>query len=66
MSTVEEIQEAVSQLPQEDLAAFRLWFAEFDAILWDRQLEVDAAAGRLDQLAEEALQDLRAGRCTEL
>jgi hypothetical protein len=66
MSTVQEIQEAVSQLPQEDLAAFRVWFAEFDGILWDRQLETDAAAGRLDELAEEALQDLRGGRCTDL
>lgn len=66
MSTVQEIQEAVSQLPQEGLAAFRTWFAEFDAALWDRQLEADVAAGRLDQLAEEALQDLREGRCTDL
>jgi hypothetical protein len=52
MSTVQEIQEAVSQLPQEDLAAFRAWFAEFDATLWDRHFEEDGAAGRLDQLAE--------------
>ena len=66
MSTVQEGQEAVSQLPQEDLAAFRVWFAEFDAILWDRQLEACVAAGRLDPLAEEALNDLREGRCTDL
>ena len=66
MSTVQEIQEAVSQLPHEDLAAFRMWFAEFDAALWDRRLEADVAAGRLDQLAEEALQDFREGRCTDL
>lgn len=66
MSTVREIQEAVTQLPPEDLTAFRVWFAEFDAALWDRQFEADVAAGRLDQLAEEALQDLREGRCTDL
>jgi hypothetical protein len=66
MSTVQEIQEAVSHLPPEELTAFRAWFAEFDAKLWDRQLEVDVAAGRLDQLAEEALKDLREGRCTDL
>lgn len=66
MSSVQEIQEAVSQLPNEDLAAFRVWFAEFDAALWDRQFEADVSAGRLDQLAEEALQDLREGRCTDL
>ncbi len=66
MSSVQEIEEAVSQLPDEDLAAFREWFAEFDASLWDRQFEADVAAGRLDKLAEEALQDLREGRCTDL
>ena len=66
MSTVQEIQDAVRHLSTEELAAFRDWFAEFDAILWDRQMEADVAAGRLDKLADEALQDLREGRCTEL
>jgi hypothetical protein len=66
MSTVQELQKAVSQLPHEDLAAFRTWFAEFDAALWDRQFEADVAAGRLDQLGEEALKDLGEGRCTDL
>lgn len=66
MSTVQEIQKAVRQLSPEDLAAFRAWFDEFDASVWDRQLEEDVVAGRLDQLAEEALQDLREGRCTDL
>jgi len=40
--------------------------AAFDAEVWDQQFEEDVAAGRLEQLAEEALQDLRAGRCTDL
>jgi len=66
MSPVQEIKQAVCQLSPEDLAAFRAWFAEFDATVWDRQLEEDVAAGRLDRLAEEALQDLREGRCTDL
>lgn len=66
MRTDEEIQQLVSQLSQEDLVAFRIWFAEFDASLWDRQFETEVAAGRLDKLAEEALQDLREGRCTDL
>jgi len=48
------------------LAAFRAWFAEFDAAVWDKQFEEDVAAGRLDQLAEEALRDLREERCTDL
>ena len=53
------------RLSLEDLAAFREWFVQLDAEAWDRQIEEDAAAGRLDSLAEEALEDLRQGRCTD-
>jgi len=65
MGTVEEIEEAIRRLSATELDAFRTWFADFDAALWDRQLERDVAAGRLDSLADEALNDLREGRCTE-
>jgi hypothetical protein len=54
MSTVEELEAAVQQLSPEDRAAFRAWFAEFDANEWDQQLDADVAAGRLDWLVDEA------------
>jgi hypothetical protein len=66
MSTVDEIEDAIRKLPDEDLAALRAWFAEFDASAWDRQFERDVAEDRLDALAEQALRDHREGRCTEL
>ena len=66
MSTIQEIENAVRNLSPDDLGAFRLWFAEFDADIWDRQFEQDVAAGRLDKLADEALKDVREGRCTDL
>lgn len=66
MTTVEQITGAVKRLPKKDLARFRKWFADYDAILWDRQLEQDAAAGRLDALAREALRDHQGGRTREL
>jgi hypothetical protein len=66
MSTLEEIENAVSQLSEEERARFRQWFFDFDAQNWDEQLQMDAAAGRLDQLAEQALEHLRASRCTPL
>jgi hypothetical protein len=66
MSNLQEIERSVRQLSSEELAAFRVWFAEFDAEIWDRQFEKDVKDGRLDALAEKALQHLRAGRCTEL
>jgi uncharacterized protein YfaT (DUF1175 family) len=65
MTTIHEIQTAVSALSPEDIAVFRAWFVEFDANVWDREFEQDVAAGRLDALAEEALRDLREGRCTD-
>jgi hypothetical protein len=66
MSTIQEIERAISELSADDLAAFRAWFIEFDAAVWDKRFEEDAAAGRLDELADEALNDLRQGRCTDL
>lgn len=66
MNNLKEVEQAIKQLSSEELAAFRAWFAEFDAEVWDRQFEEDIAAGRLDNLAKKALQHLREGRCTDL
>jgi hypothetical protein len=65
MSGVNGIEEAVLRLSAAELAAFRAWFAKFDAEARDRRIKGDVASGRLDSLADEALEDLRAGRCTE-
>jgi hypothetical protein len=65
MSAVNEIEDAIRNLPEVDLAVLRAWFAEFDAAAWDRQFERDVAEGRLDALADEALQNAREGRSTD-
>ncbi|MEL4895457.1 hypothetical protein [Crocosphaera sp. Alani8] len=61
-----EIKQAVSELSDRDLANFRTWFAEFDAQEWDQKFEEDVTKGKLDALAEKALQDLREGKCRDL
>ena len=66
MSTVQDIENAIRELSPEDLTALRTWFAAFDAEQWDQQFEEDVAAGRLEYLAQEAIQDLQEGRCTDL
>jgi hypothetical protein len=66
MTTLDEIETAVSQLPEGDLARFRHWFAEFDGKRWDRRIEEDVRAGRLDSLADQALEHLRSGWCKPL
>jgi hypothetical protein len=49
-----------------ELAQFRAWFLEYDWAASDRPLERDAQAGKLDDLAEKALQDHAAGKTTRL
>lgn len=66
MGNVKSIEKAIESLPPSELAEFRRWFAEFDANAWDEQIEQDAAAGKLDALAAEALADYRAGSVREL
>ena len=66
MTTLEDIEKAVAELPPDQLLRFRVWFEEFEAARFDERIERDAKAGRLDQLAAQALADFRAGRAREL
>ena len=66
MLTIKELQQAVSNLPREELARFREWFDEFDAIAWDKQLKADAKAGKLNKIADSAISDYHAGKAKEL
>ncbi len=66
MTTVQEIENAVAHLPDPEFGKFRTWFTEFDAEAWDREFEQDAKGGKLESLADKALQDLSQGRCSEL
>ena len=50
----------------DELAAFRAWFFEHDWQAWDRELEEDVAAGRLDALGAEALAEYERGETTKL
>jgi len=64
--TIEDLEQAVAKLPPDDLARFRAWFEAFDAARFDQKIEHDAKAGKLDRLAEAAIDDLRKGRAREL
>lgn len=57
--TIEDIEKVVSKLPPNELARFRAWFEEFEAARFDRKIERDAASGKLDRLADEAVADYR-------
>jgi len=62
VSKVEEIGHEIRELSPEELVEFRAWFLEFDWDVWDRRLERDVEAGKLDALADEALREHAAGK----
>lgn len=64
--SVEELEKAVAELPPDKLAKFEAWFEEFVAGAWDKQIERDAKNGKLDQLFEGPMDDLKAGRVKEI
>jgi hypothetical protein len=66
MSKVNDLERQIQGLSAEELAAFRQWFAEFDAEAWDRQFESDAKAGKLDSLAQRARETHAAGKSSKL
>jgi hypothetical protein len=66
MTRIEKIERQIQSLSPEELVALRAWFADFDAEVWDRQLESDVEAGKLDALAERALHAHAAGQSTKL
>ena len=66
MTKLEQSEKSVAELSPEELKALAAWFEALQADLWDKQIEADAKAGRLDKLAEQALADHRAGRTRPL
>lgn len=66
MGKVKQIANEIRSLSRDEVAELRRWFREFDADAWDREIEADIRAGRLDALAEKALEAHRAGRSKPL
>jgi len=64
--SVQELESAVSRLPPDELDAFARWFEEYLADAWDRRIEADIAAGRLDDAGRRADAEFESGRCTPL
>ena len=66
MSTVQEIEIAIQKLTPQEIKAIADWLQEFREELWDKQIDADIAAGKLDRFADKALEDYRAGRVKPL
>jgi hypothetical protein len=63
---VEQVETEIMQMSPEEFAAFRTWLADYAFAAWDRQIEADDKAGKLDRLAAEAMREYDAGLTTEL
>jgi len=66
MSKVEEIEAAIESLLEEEYVRLRKWFSEKDWEKWDKQIEADSEAGKLDFLIREALDEKAKGKLKEL
>ena len=66
VTKLEQIEKNVSELEPEDFKAFAKWFEALQASRWNRQIETDIGAGKLDGLADKALADFRAGKTRPL
>jgi hypothetical protein len=66
MSTVDEIEAAISNLPPQDFVRLRDWLLEQDNLLWDKQIAEDEASGRLDPIIDQIKRDIEADRVRPL
>jgi hypothetical protein len=65
MASIEELANEVQQLSREELVTFRDWFRKYDSDEWDKEIEEDIWAGRLEGLANKAIADHKAGKTKE-
>ena len=66
MTRLEQIKQEIASLPEQDFAQLRDWLADLDFEQWDRQIEADAKAGKLDFLIKEALDEKKRGTLGDL
>ena len=64
--SLQELETAVARLPSEELDAFAKWFEEYIADAWDRRIEADIRAGKLEEAGRKADAEFEAGKCKPL
>ncbi len=64
--TIEEIQQAIIDLPGEEYSKLRKWLADRDWEAWDKEIEADSESGKLDFLLAEAEEDEDLGTLQDL
>lgn len=59
--SIKEIEVAITKLPIDELTELMVWLEDYHAQMWDKQIEEDLEAGRLDALLEEVDKEYEAG-----
>ena len=57
-----DIIDQVQKLPPAEVFELGRCLREYEAELWDQQIEADIRSGKLDKLGQEAVEELRAGK----
>lgn len=66
MTTVKQIESAIEKLPREEFHELSAWFAEFEAQLWDSEIEEDQKNGKLRSIIDKAEAEYAAGNFNEI
>ena len=61
MTKLDKIEQDIASLSKAELHKLVDWFAEYHAEVWDKQIAADSETGKLDELAQKALADHKAG-----
>ena len=61
MSTLQEIEQAIGNLPRGEAYKLGAWLDQRLNDEWDTQIDSDVKSGRLNKITQEALSEHRAG-----
>ncbi len=66
MSKIDELKADIEGLPSQEQAELFRWLSEKDWERWDKEIEADSQAGRLDFLVREAREEKSKGTLKEM
>lgn len=66
MIQLEVLEQQIAELDDISFSKLRDWLVEFDHVRWDKKLEIDSNAGKLDFLINAALAEHQAGTTRDL
>jgi hypothetical protein len=66
MTTLQEIEAAIKQLPQDDAHQLSAWLQNYLETAWDRQIQADLESGKLDRLISQAEADIATNQVKDL